>query len=537
MAASCTVHGLSPLPRPRPVLPLSPPSPGSDHSSGSSRSSEAAAVVLAKAPAGKPAVTTTVTEEQAEVLRLEDHGYTVDWTHDTLGVGAHGRVHRGRRLRDGLAVALKLVAPSADAWEEVELHRACLPHPHVADLLDAFEALVPRGPDAGAREERRLVVVCELCTGGDLFGFIKTQHPRGLPEGQARELLRQLSAALAHVHACGVVHHDVKAENVLLTRRKAGSPWQAKLCDFGLAKRLQDHTGPRGLSAGYTAAYVAPEVLLRARLEQGAAPELATRCDVWSLGVLFYAMLCGYPPFFSVHPTQPGVVNADMAKQIRKARFDFAWEDWHGVSTEARALVRAMLVPAPAKRLSSADLQTRLFHNTSIHRAAECGALHAVESHLRSGTANAPSPNGTTPLAAAVNANALAVVRLLLGAGAAAVLDRPNNQGWTPVAMAAYRDNVEVLRELLAAGADPKRPVVFADGHLREPASLAPPASPCVALLHGPARLSPSAARRSIRALPAVSPGPTHDHPESHDPQPSQPQTSAAASPARIVVV
>ncbi|KAF0694278.1 hypothetical protein As57867_014770, partial [Aphanomyces stellatus] len=142
-------------------------------------------------------------------------------------------------------------------------------HPHVLPLIDTFETATFFG------------VVTPLCTGGTLHSDLVVR--KRYSEASARRAMTQLADALAYLHAHGVVHRDVKAENVLLHSSSVHAP--LLLADFGFAKRLP---WTKGTTCG-TPAYMAPEVLL------GHAYDAAVDC--WSLGVILYMLLSGQPPF------------------------------------------------------------------------------------------------------------------------------------------------------------------------------------------------------------------------------------------------
>jgi serine/threonine protein kinase len=167
-------------------------------------------------------------------------------------------------------VAIKQVpkAMSAALTREIHHHRSAH-HPHVVQLLELIAT------------EAHVWLVSELCAGGELFDYLLERGR--LPEREARALVGQLALAVAHLHARGIVHRDLKLENVLLDAQ-----CRAKLSDFGFAREFE-----RGAlldtSCG-TTGYAAPEVLAQHRYS---GPEV----DVWSLGVILYTLLTGTLPF------------------------------------------------------------------------------------------------------------------------------------------------------------------------------------------------------------------------------------------------
>lgn len=101
-------------------------------------------------------------------------------------------------------------------------------------------------------------------------------------ENEAASIMKKLIRAVNHCHASGVVHRDIKPENIMF-----GADGELKLIDFGLSRRVSDKYTTMNTIAG-TPFYMAPEVL---------DGEYNSQCDIWSLGVLLYVLVCGYLPF------------------------------------------------------------------------------------------------------------------------------------------------------------------------------------------------------------------------------------------------
>ena len=203
-----------------------------------------------------------------------------------LGAGGMGEVYRARDTRLDRQVALKVLpaATLADATARARLLREArlasqLNHPHICTIHEVGEA------------DGHVYVAMELVEGEPL----SERLARGaLPPEELLRLGGQIADALAHAHAHGVVHRDLKSANVVVTPEG-----RAKVLDFGLAKRLAEHeldeatrsvvslTAP-GMVVG-TLAYMAPE-----QLRGGAAD---ARSDIWALGVVLYEMASGARPF------------------------------------------------------------------------------------------------------------------------------------------------------------------------------------------------------------------------------------------------
>lgn len=126
------------------------------------------------------------------------------------------------------------------------------------------------------------------------------------------------------MHSELIVHRDLKPENFMLQDKSYDS--DLKAIDFGLARQLKSKNQPMKTRAG-TAYYIAPEVL---------ANNYTLACDMWSTGVILYAFLAGYPPFY-------GENKADIFEMVKKEVFTYDPEDWDHISPEAKDLVSNLL--------------------------------------------------------------------------------------------------------------------------------------------------------------------------------------------------
>ena len=206
-------------------------------------------------------------------------------------------------------------------------------------LYDSFET------------SRHLVFVMELCAGGDLLTYVRK---RGcLPEDLARELFSQAAAAVHYCHKKGIVHRDVKLDNLLLAvgsslDHRSTEP-TVKLCDFGVSRLLQDPANDVMTEQCGTPAYIAPEILLGCQADgngyRGFTP------DVWSLGVCLYAMLFGTVPFKANNM-------ADLHQMIVKAKYSLKKKQrTEDLSKDLKSLIRGLLEPDPTKRLTMAQVR------------------------------------------------------------------------------------------------------------------------------------------------------------------------------------
>lgn len=153
--------------------------------------------------------------------------------------------------------------------------------------------------------------------------------------------MRKILSAVKHLHEHGICHRDLKPENFLFSDNSEDA--EIKLIDFGLSKRFghiqESHPSEKMHTIVGTPYYVAPEVL---------KGSYDFSCDIWSLGVILYIMLCGYPPF-------EGDNNKEIFKRVLQQKLEFDPEDWTRVSDEAKDLISKMLQKDPTKRICAVD--------------------------------------------------------------------------------------------------------------------------------------------------------------------------------------
>jgi Tol biopolymer transport system component len=204
-------------------------------------------------------------------------------------------VYLAEDLKHGRRVALKLLRPelavslgSTRFLREIQI-AAQLQHPHILPLLDSGEV------------DGFLYYVMPYVDGESLRTRLVRQRELSVPE--AARILREVADALSYAHGRGVVHRDIKPDNVLLSGR------HALVMDFGVAKAVRESTGRHALTtAGVTLgtpAYMAPE-------QAAADPHTDHRVDIYALGAMAYELLCGRPPFVS--PTAQEVLAAHVMR-------------------------------------------------------------------------------------------------------------------------------------------------------------------------------------------------------------------------------
>jgi len=267
----------------------------------------------------------------AKPLVPKKHPITNDYTILTrcLGVGVNGKVLECIHKATGDRRALKILRDVPKSRREVDLHWRTCSHPNIVNLKDVYENIF--------MGHRSLLVVMECMEGGELFDRI--QRKGHFTEREAAEIVRSISLAVAHLHHMNVAHRDLKPENLLYTTNDPNA--RLKLTDFGFAKEVKGTLQ----TPCYTPYYVAPEVL---------GPEkYDTSCDLWSIGVITYILLCGFPPFYSTGgaPISPG-----MKKRIRQGQYTFPAPEWTHVTNEAKALIKGLLKIDPQERFKIEDV-------------------------------------------------------------------------------------------------------------------------------------------------------------------------------------
>jgi serine/threonine protein kinase len=210
------------------------------------------------------------------------HQYQIE---TEIGRGGMSVVYQARDLRLNRRVAIKVLPPElahdaavASRFTREAQTSAQLSHPHIVPIYDVGE------------QDGVAYFVMALVTGGNLAAVLEHQPRR--PIDEVRRLLREVADALSYAHLRGVVHRDIKADNILLE----GDSGRAIVTDFGIARAME--SGSRltatGIAVG-TPTYMSPEQAVGER-------ELDGRSDIYSLGVLGYQMLTGRVPFAAGNP-------------------------------------------------------------------------------------------------------------------------------------------------------------------------------------------------------------------------------------------
>ncbi|KAI8821384.1 kinase-like domain-containing protein [Fimicolochytrium jonesii] len=245
----------------------------------------------------------------------------------TLGTGAFSEVRLGVERNGGRKFAVKIVDKSKCKGKEgmIDTEVRILQKVRHQNIIQMFEMY---------ENENKLCLVMELVTGGELFDDIVKRGR--YTEVDCARIIHKILLALNYLHDLGIVHRDLKPENLLLSD-KSKRP-KIMISDFGLSKIFNDEEVMK--TACGTPGYVAPEVLRR----QGYGREV----DLWSLGVITYILLCGYPPFYDQN-------NVELFKLIMAGNFKFDKPWWDPISDTAKHFISRLLVVNPKDRQTAAE--------------------------------------------------------------------------------------------------------------------------------------------------------------------------------------
>lgn len=249
---------------------------------------------------------------------------------DEIGQGQYAVVHRGTHNETGQVVAIKIIDKGDTGMTVTDKEVAVMlriDDPNCVKLYEVYET------------ETEVQMVLELLEGADLFDRIINKQKYS--EAEAKILMKRVCLGVEHLHSKNIMHRDLKPENILLATMD--DDVACKVGDFGLS-RLFPEGGPREQKTGTlcgTPGYVAPEVLNRVPYSYGV--------DIWSLGVIAYITLCGFPPF-------PLDMQAESVKKVKTADFSFPSPYWDDNSEECKDFIKKMICVDPDKRATLAEV-------------------------------------------------------------------------------------------------------------------------------------------------------------------------------------
>ena len=259
-----------------------------------------------------------------------------------IGEGGYGKIYKVKNKESGDIRAMKQILkskiPDIEKFQNEIKILSMVDHPNIVRLFEVIE------------DDKYFNLFQELCTGGELLS--KVQKP--LKEKEIAKIFKQIMSAIAYCHEKGIVHRDMKLENILFSTESEDSP--IKIIDFGLSvllgkkdvkenevTDLKKYGFKRMTTKVGTIYYMSPEVI------KGNYDE---KCDIWACGVILYTLLAGYPPF-------NGQTDKDIYNMISKMSFDFEQPVWKGVSKYAKELIKKMLSPAKSRYTAEEVLNSK----------------------------------------------------------------------------------------------------------------------------------------------------------------------------------
>ncbi|XP_068611176.1 calcium/calmodulin-dependent protein kinase type 1D [Brachionichthys hirsutus] len=264
---------------------------------------------------------------------------------EVLGTGAFSEVVLAQERLTGRMFAVKCIPKKALKGKESSIENEIavlrkIKHENIVALEDIYES-----PD-------HLYLIMQLVSGGELFDRIVEKG--FYTEKDASTLIRQVLDAVDYLHHMGIVHRDLKPENLLYFNPQDES--KIMISDFGLSK--MEGSGDVMSTACGTPGYVAPEVL--------AQKPYSKAVDCWSIGVIAYILLCGYPPFYDENDSK-------LFEQILKADYEFDTPYWDDISDSAKDFIGSLMEKNASKRFTC---EQALRHPWIAGDTALCKNIH-----------------------------------------------------------------------------------------------------------------------------------------------------------------
>jgi calcium/calmodulin-dependent protein kinase I len=268
-----------------------------------------------------------IIKQEEDIIRHESINNFYELGYE-LGRGGFSIVLAGKSKEDGSKVAIKCVKKMMIEGDDMKLLRReikimrRLDHPHILKLYDVFES------------EEEVYLVMELVEGNELFDNI-VERGR-YTEKESANIIRQVASAVEYIHANGIAHRDLKPENILSS--VIDGKEVVKIADFGFSKNFGEE---KLMTSCGSPGYVAPEVLTSEVYDSSV--------DMWSIGVILYILLCGYPPFYEDNAPA-------LFRKIMNVEYDFGDPVWDSVSEDAKNLVKSLLLKDPKCRLTATQI-------------------------------------------------------------------------------------------------------------------------------------------------------------------------------------
>ncbi|KAJ3360590.1 Serine/threonine-protein kinase 33 [Kappamyces sp. JEL0680] len=279
-----------------------------------------------------------------------------------LGQGAFGIVHLVHHKSTSQDYACKIIkkrigATSAYEQQEREVSiMKTLKHPNIVLLNAVYEC------------PKHVAMVMELCDGGEVVQLVRQ---RGFcPDETIRVIINQLTDAVAYLHRNRVIHRDIKPENILIKLGGTDKDLQIKMADFGLACYTDSIYQVDNIAG--TPMYMAPEIVQKLGYNHS--------CDIWSIGVMFYLLLCNY---------NKGA-EAELHDMIKNGEISYPASLWDAIDAKAKSLCELILRFDPAKRISAGEIlshpwitQTESTQTVSSNNVLDLMKSYNAERRLR----------------------------------------------------------------------------------------------------------------------------------------------------------
>jgi len=241
-----------------------------------------------------------------------------------IGKGGFSVVYKAKEISTGKHFAIKRIQKDEEGVDIELLKREIyimkkVDHPNILKLYEVYE------------DDDYFFLVLELVEGLELFDKIVDRG--NYSESDAANIVKQILEAVRYLHKEGIVHRDLKPENLLSAGE--GENEVVKVADFGFAKNFGEE---KLVTSCGSPGYVAPEVLTD--------DTYTNAVDMWSVGVIIYILLSGYPPFYDESPPK-------IFKKITEAKYDFDDPVWEDISDLAKDLIKKLLIKDPNERLSA----------------------------------------------------------------------------------------------------------------------------------------------------------------------------------------
>jgi len=275
---------------------------------------------------------------------------------DTLGKGGYSWVKHGTDKKTNEVVALKFMARAEQAWEQEQASQVRTEIKSMIKIKSEYVMklyaynLNAKYPQKDGTHLSCILLVLEFCPGGELFDIL--YYCQQLDEVTARTYFQQMIQGLEDCHKHGVIHRDIKPQNLLMDAN-----YKLKITDFGLSKLLSSDNINQKMSTSYvgTRGFQAPALLKKQQYTRA--------CDIFSAGVVLFILLTGYPPFNHARKEDPWY------KPLTKSNPEQFWKQHKGcgVPEACKDLIVRMLCYKPNKRITIDEIKKHKWFNGEIH--------------------------------------------------------------------------------------------------------------------------------------------------------------------------